>query len=449
MTSAALADVAAAPVTKADRIGSLDILRGIAVFGILLMNISAFGLVWQAYGNPLAAGGSTGVNLLLFNIMNVGFEGTMRGIFSMLFGAGIVLMTGRMERAGVGIAAADIYFRRMAWLGLFGLIHWTLLLWPGEILFAYAICGFALFVVRKVPARWQLAIGIALLAVAAVKMELGYRGTMEDAANAAGAQAVLAEGGTLDQEAQDMLDSWAETKSEYVPTKETDAMFEGWHSASYLGAVLQQLPFSFEFQWVRAPFWLAFDMVPFMLIGMALLKWQVLTAERSTRLYLVMIAVGYGIGIPLGLYELGLMRAGEFGPVASAAAGRTYQFSRLAMVFGHLGLVLCIVRLGLFGRLQRGFAAAGQMALTNYISQTLICVTLFYGFGFGLFGEFERYQLYLLVVAIAAIQMMWSIVWLRRFRFGPLEWIWRSLTYWQLQPLIRDRDRVPDALGHA
>nr|WP_232468469.1 DUF418 domain-containing protein [Croceicoccus marinus] len=107
------------------------------------------------------------------------------------------------------------------------------------------------------------------------------------------------------------------------------------------------------------------------------------------------------------------------------------------MVFGHLGLVMCVVRLGVLRRLQRGFAAAGQMALTNYIAQTLICIALFYDFGFGLYRRFERYQLYLIVLAIAAVQMAWSLVWLRHFRFGPLEWVWRSLTYLQRQPMAR------------
>lgn len=437
MTNTALADVPATPVARGARIDSLDILRGIAVFGILLMNISAFGLVWQAYGNPLAAGGASGLNLRLFEIMNVGFEGTMRGIFSMLFGAGIVLLTERMERAGAGVATADIYFRRMSWLGVFGFIHWSFLLWPGEILFAYAICGFGLFVLRGLPARWQFGIGVAILMLAAVKLGLGYYGTVEQSQAAAEAQAIVAGGGTLGEEQREALESWQETRAEFIPNEETNAMFNDWHGGSYLNAVRGQLPFSFEFQWVNAPFWLAFDMVPFMLIGMALLKWGVLSAARSTRFYAVMMAAGYAIGIPLGIYELGLLQAGEYGPVASAAASRTYQISRLAMVFGHLGLVMCFVRLGLFRRLQRGFAAAGQMALTNYIAQTVICVALFYDFGFGLYGRFERYQLYLIVLVIAAIQLAWSVAWLRNFRFGPLEWLWRSLTYLKRQPMRR------------
>ena len=120
-----------------------------------------------------------------------------------------------------------------------------------------------------------------------------------------------------------------------------------------------------------------------MLIEMALLKWGVLSAQRSAGFYGLMMVAGYGIGISLGLYELGILRAGDFGAVAAIEAGRTYQFSRLAMVAGHLGLVLAVIKLGLVKWLLQGLAAAGQMALTNYIAQTLICTTLFYSFGVG------------------------------------------------------------------
>ncbi len=426
---------AVAPVAKASRIDSLDIMRGIAVFGILLMNISAFGLIWQAYGNPYAAGGSTGLNLKLFEVMNVGFEGTMRGIFSMLFGAGIVLMTERMEKAGAGLTTAEIHFRRMGWLMVFGVIHWTLLLWTGEILFAYSICGFLLFTFRGLAPKLQFGIGFAALMIAAVLLNQGYHETMALSESATAAQAIEDSGGSLDQEQQTAITKWQEELSHSIPTEESTAMFNGWHSGSYLDAVTGQFDFSYEFQWISAPFWLFFDMMPFMLIGMALLKWGVLSADRSVRFYATMMAVGYGIGIPLGIYELGLLTAGDFGPIAGAEASRTYQFSRLAMVAGHLGLVLAVIKLGLFKWLQRGFAAAGQMALSNYIGQTLICTMLFYGFGFGLYGQFERYQLYLLVLAIAVVEISFSVIWLRNFRFGPLEWVWRSLTYWKRQPM--------------
>lgn len=435
MTVTDHAAVNAAPVTRSDRIDSLDILRGIAVFGILLMNISAFGLVWQAYGNPYVAGGSTGLNLKLFEIMNVGFEGTMRGIFSMLYGAGIVLMTERMENAGAGLTTAEIHFRRMSWLMVFGIIHWTLLLWTGEILFAYSLCGFLLFALRKLDRRVQLGIGIAALCIAGIYNNWHYGEVRETFAEASAADAARANGAELDFAQQQAIAERDGLQTHQQPSELITEMFNGWHSGSYIDAVKGQFSFSYGFQWEGAPYWLLLDMMPFMLIGMALLKWGVLSARLELRHYAAMIVAGYAVGIPLGLYELGILKAGAYSTLAAEEANRTYQISRLAMVIGHIGLVLSVVKLGWLRWLQRGFAAAGQMALTNYIGQTLICTFLFYGFGMGLYGQLERYQLYLLVAVIAVVEILFSLAWLRNFRFGPLEWVWRSLTYWKRQPM--------------
>ncbi|QKG70470.1 DUF418 domain-containing protein [Erythrobacter mangrovi] len=425
----------AAPVAKGDRIDSLDTLRGIAVFGILLMNISAFGLLWQAYGNPYAAGGSTGLDLKLFEIMNVGFEGTMRGIFSMLFGAGIVLMAGRLEKSVGGLSAADVHLRRMSWLMLFGVIHWALLLWTGEILFAYSLCGFVLFSFRNMIPRYQLAIGVAALLVAGIMNNNKYEDVRDAYAAAATAEATQAAGTELTDEQHAAIAHRDELAAHQLPNEDTTVMMEGWHSGSYLNAVRSQFDFSYDFQWTGLPYWLFFDMMPFMLIGMALLKLGVLSASLPARSYALMLVVGYAIGIPLGLYELGILQSGQYSTLVAEEANRTYQISRLAMVVGHIGLVLLVVKLGWLRWLQRGFAAAGQMALTNYIGQTLICTMLFYGFGFGLYGELTRSQLYLVVLTIAVVEMFISVLWLRSFRFGPLEWLWRSLTYWQRQPM--------------
>lgn len=211
-----------------------------------------------------------------------------------------------------------------------------------------------------------------------------------------------------------------------------------WHSGSYLNAFGGQLGFSFNFQWVGLPFFFFFDMVPFMLIGMALLRYRVLTAERPLRDYLVMMAAGYALGIPLGWHELNLLLASNFAPTAFAEANATYEISRLAMVVGHLGLFLAVIKAGLFRGLQRALAAVGQMALTNYVMQTVICTFVFYGFGLGLYGKLERHELYFVVLAIWIAELIWSPLWLRRFRFGPFEWVWRSLTYWQRQPMKLD-----------
>ena len=188
-----MTDQTVAPVSKAARVASLDVLRGISLLGILMMNITAFGLLFQAYDNPLADGGGTGIDLTVYKIINVGFEGTMRGIFSILFGAGVVLLTERMEKGGAGIMAAEIHFRRMMWMMLFGIIHWALLLWTGEILFLYSMCGLLVFAPRKLPAKVQLAVGLVLLVCAALFTSFDYRSKIEAHDKAVAAQAVQAE----------------------------------------------------------------------------------------------------------------------------------------------------------------------------------------------------------------------------------------------------------------
>lgn len=424
-----------APVTKAARIESLDVLRGIAVLGILMMNIAGFGLLPQAYGNPLADGGADGANLLAYNVMTVLFEGTMRGIFSLLFGASIVLLTERMENAGAGLMAAEIHFRRMLWMMLFGIIHWTLLLWYGEILFAYSMCGMLLFALRKLAPRIQITAALLLLILAACFQTLDYYGVAEKQTASVEAQAAKAGGATLNTSQEKAIEAWDELVGHVMPTTEAMEETRGWHNGSYWNAVTGQLPSSFEFQWTTAPFWLAFDMIPFMLLGMGLLNLGVLSAKLPTRTYVLMALAGYCIGIPLGMYELDILLEAKFETLAFAEANRTYELSRLSMVVGHLGLALLFIRSGAIKTLQHALAATGQMALSNYLMQTIICTALFYQFGFGLFGAFERYQLYFVVAAIWVAELIWSPLWLRYFRFGPFEWLWRSLTYWQRQPM--------------
>lgn len=428
---------AVAPVTKAARVESLDILRGIAVFGILAMNITAFGLLFQAYGNPTVAGRVEGPNLLAYKIINVGFEGTMRGIFSLLFGAGIVLLTERMEQAGAGIMAAEVHFRRMLWMMLFGVIHWTLLLWTGEILFAYSLCGLVLFSFRKLAPRRLLIIAGVLLLVATVMSFGGAKSLAEARETATAAQTAQAAGTKLTAEQEKAVEGWERELGHWTPTPENAAEQQAWHSGSYLDAVSGQLPGSFEFQWIGLPFFFFFDMVPFMLIGMALLKLGVLGAQRSMPFYLGMVVAGYGIGLPLGFYEMNLIVGSGFDLVAARQADTTYEISRLAMVIGHLGLLLAFIKSGLFKAFQRGMAAVGTMALSNYLMQTIICTWLFYSFGpgLGLWGQLERHELYYVVGAIWVAEFIWSVIWLKYFRFGPFEWLWRSLTYWERQPM--------------
>ncbi|ATE65547.1 DUF418 domain-containing protein [Rhizorhabdus dicambivorans] len=424
-----------APVIRADRVEALDILRGVAVLGILMMNITAFGLLFHAYGNPLAGGGADGPNLIAYKIIQVGFEGTMRGIFSLLFGASIVLLTERMEASGAGLMTAEIHFRRMLWMMLFGVIHWALLLWTGEILFAYSLCGLVLFALRKLRPGIQIAAALLLLIGAAAIQTHQYHDAVKEKAAATVAEAAKTSGAKLTTEQEAAIESWQEQLGHVTPAPEEAKAIRDIHKGSWWNAVVKQWPGSVAFQWKGAPFWLLFDMIPFMLLGMGLLKLGILGGAAPPRLYLAMALAGYGVGIPLGIYELNLVLDARFDALAFAEADRTYELSRLAMVIGHLGLLLLFIRSGIIRPLQCALAATGQMALSNYLMQTIICTALFYGFGFGLFEAFQRYQLYGVVAAIWIAELIWSPLWLRHYRFGPFEWLWRSLTYWKLQPM--------------
>jgi uncharacterized protein len=173
-----------------------------------------------------------------------------------------------------------------------------------------------------------------------------------------------------------------------------------------------------------------------MLIGMALFKTGVLSAARSSRLYAGMVAIGYGVGLPLVIA----------GGAKNFAAGWDFDYSMfygtqwnywgsIFVAAGHVGVVMLVCKSGMFGGLKRLLAAFGRMALTNYLMQTVICTTIFYGHGFGLFGSVERWQQILFVVAIWIVQLIYSPLWLRKYRFGPAEWVWRSLTYGRRQPM--------------
>ena len=332
------------PVTGLERISSIDTIRGVALFGILLMNIVGFGLP-SAYSNPTNYGGAEGLNLAVWATNNLFFEGTMRGLFSMLFGAGIVLMTGRAEARGGGIEVADIYYRRTLWLFAFGVIHGWLILWPGDILYWYGLVDLFLFAFRKVNPRTLIILGVLVLASLVPKYAFEYSQMQTAMADAQAAQLVLDEGGELDDEQQEAIDGWQEILEDHNPPAEKiQEHIDGNHGnyfeiiASYAGFLIwmQSTGFYLYFFW---------DTVGMMLIGMGLLKLGVLSGERSGRFYLTMMIVGYAIGISVNVYETRLLIDTNFDVIAFAKANLTYDLGRVPMTFGHIGLLTLICRI--------------------------------------------------------------------------------------------------------
>lgn len=399
-----------APVLASNRIGSLDVLRGFALLGILVMNMQAYAMIEAAYMNPTAYGDFNGLNRVIWAIMHLLGDLKFMAIFSMLFGAGVILLTERAEAKGRG--SAGIHYKRMLWLLVIGLVH-AYVFWYGDILVCYAVCGMIIFLLRKLPTKWLFILG----AVALIPPSLLF---------------LLA---------QVTVPFWPpESVTELMADWKPDADLVDKELAAYRGSWLDQMPYrapaSFIMQVAIIPLFFGWRAGGLMLIGMALLKSKVLTAERSTRFYMTMTIAGLGLGLPLIASGIVFNFMNDWSVKTSMFGGILFNYwGSVAVALGYVALVMLAVKVGFLNWLQAGLAAMGRTAFTNYLSQTFICTTLFYGHGFGLFGKVERWQQLALALAILAVQMIISVIWLRFLRYGPMEWLWRSLTYRRIQPM--------------
>ena len=423
--------VGSTPTTDRERIFALDALRGVAVLGILLINIIEFGLP-GAYLNPANAGGASGANLWAWIATSFFFEGTLRGLFTLLFGAGVVLYTCRLERAGLGLVSADLYLRRNLWLIAFGAFNAYVLLFDGDILFYYGAAGLLLYVFRNLPVRRLLFFAIPLLCVPTIVGTIAYVDFQDMQAQAEQVQLLQAQGSTLTTEQQRVIDDFHERLEYEQPTVETQeetvqAMRESYASAFALtsGPTFDADTFC--------------EYLGMMLLGMAFMKSGVLTAQWSSASYWRMLITGWGIGYLVNAFEIAQQVRNDFDVNSMLSAEFiTYDLGRIPLTLGHLAFIMLLIKGGWFRGAFRVLASVGRMALTNYLAHSVICLFVFTGAGLALYGQLERYQLYYLVVGIWAMQLAWSPWWLQRYRFGPAEWLWRSLTHWRRQPFKRD-----------
>jgi len=176
-----------------------------------------------------------------------------------------------------------------------------------------------------------------------------------------------------------------------------------------------------------------FDILAMMLIGMAFLKNGIFKAEQSNPYYGMMILIGYSIGLTTNFLAAKHIMSNEFSILSFSLTDISGELGRVFTTVGHIGVIMLFIKSGILQWLQRALASVGQMAFSNYIMQSLICNFIFLRFGLSLFGELQRYQLYFIVGSIWIVQLILSPLWLKYFHFGPLEWGWRSLTYWKKQ----------------
>ncbi len=421
------------PVAVTERIAAVDVLRGFALLGILGMNIYAYALPFAAYFNPLAYGATTGVNHLTWKFTYLFFDLKFMAIFSMLFGAGLILMSNRAEAAGRTFA--KIYYRRILWLLVIGLLH-AYFLWWGDILFGYAICGLLLYPFRRRSAALLIVLGAVVLLIG-MGMRVGG-GTFFAFARqqATEAEAALAAGETPNQLQEQMKKNWDELRETFDPSPATIAEEVEAYRGGYGGLFKYRAPKVLEMQTQALVFFVFWRAAGMMLLGMGLMKLGVFSARRSLRFYITCIVLGYGLGLPLVWYGAGELMAHSFDFVYDFKLGGHYNYvGSVLIALGHLGLVMLVCRSALLSGLKRRLAAVGRMALTNYLMHTILLTPIFCGFGLGLFGQIDRFGLMAFVLGMWILQLLISPIWLKHFRFGPAEWLWRSLTYRRRQPM--------------
>ncbi len=429
------AAVTASPVTRKVRIRSIDTLRGVALLGILLMNIIAFGLSYASYFNPIFDANLEGINLSTYIAMDIFVEGSMRGIFSMLFGAGFLLFITKPD-ADEDLVRG-LYFRRTVLLILIGVFNAYILVWPGDILFTYGVAGLLLYVFRHYSAKKLALISgviFALLAIMHTASHMGSRGLREEVLEIEALPASI----ELNEVQQQKLAEWDTFLDQQLFTPELVEQDLQIRKGGYIETFQFLVPFNLIIQTVGLVASGLWDALAMMLLGMAFMKWGIFNASRSMKFYLGMFVIGFGTGLPINYFEVNAFVSSGFEIYWEAANRPTYDLGRLLVAIGYIGLIMMICKSGILHLLRSALASVGQMALTNYLSQSLICNAIFMGWGFNLLGELDRFQIYYVVLGVWLFQLIVSPIWLRYFRFGPAEWLWRSLTYknkqqWRLQ----------------
>ena len=405
------------------RIVTLDIIRGIAVMGIFSVNITAFAMIEGAYFNPPAYGGADGANLALWVANLVLIDGKMRSLFSMLFGASILLVIQLAEAKGE--SPAKVHFARMAVLFAIGWLHYHLI-WFGDILKDYALVGCIAFFFRakSVRALMGWGIGFYVLGMLIFGSYLAQILQWDQAAHAAGA-------------GREVVNQWNDFAQMVYPPAPDIAKDLALYRGSWLG-IAQHFVVEKAFGWVKGTIVFGPETLGLMLFGMAGLKSGFLTGDWKNRRYKKWAVVGLTLGalasVALAYADI---QSHFYSPLVFGGFILWLAPFRVLMAAGYAALIILLTRD--LGWLSQRIAATGRAAFTNYLGTSLIATFVFYGWGLGYYGYVERWQAWLLVPTVWAIMLLWSKPWLDHFYYGPLEWVWRTLARGKLQPLRKPK----------
>jgi uncharacterized protein len=408
------------PMTD-ERHNTLDAVRGFAVMGILLMNIVSMGMPTYAYIDPLIYGNEGPADLAAWFANYVLADGKMRALFTMLFGASMVLIAERAS-AGDGREPAATHYRRMFWLFVFGMVH-AWLIWHGDILVLYAIAGSLCFLLWRANARSLWAFVLLFLAIQ-FALNLSHWSMLDTARTAASVAAPSV----------DAVANWQEMLAAQVPTASAIAA----ELAGFRGGVASvfetRAPLTMIFQTFLLSLMMA-ETLAFIGLGIVMYRNGFLLGRWSRAAYWRTIALGYMVAVPLTALVAQNLLMARFDIVALPIADTLSLLLRPFIALAHAAAIILFVQSTGARWLSVRLAAAGRMALSNYIGTSIVATTIFYGYGLGYFGHLSRWQLYAVVALIWVLILAWSKPWLDQFLYGPIEWLWRSLARGQRQPM--------------
>ncbi|VWX61513.1 DUF418 domain-containing protein [Sphingorhabdus sp. 109] len=403
------------------RFVEIDALRGFAVMGILAINIAAFAQPEMAFVNPLLSSHASNLDIAGWAANFILFDGKMRGLFSLLFGASSAMV---IERAVAGgQSAAEVHFSRMFWLALFGLVHFFLL-WMGDILFLYAGCGCILYLFRNWDAERLVKWGVIAYAVGAILLITDLAPLL-----------LLAQEAAQANPPQDVLDRIAEIYT-VMGTSPAEIAAE---TARISGGFATLLQYKIFHQWsvplenlMLGPI----ETIPLMMIGMGLYKNGFILGQENPATYRKIGVAMMAVGLPVFVALAAIAHHQNFNTLWMLNITQAWSaLPRLLMIIGYAALLIHLVQRFRDSLFVQRVAATGRAAFSNYLGTSIVMTFIFYGWGLGYFEQFGRFELQLFVVGAWLVMLLWSRPWLSRYRYGPLEWLWRSLARQRAQPM--------------
>mgnify|MGYP002395899260 CR=1 FL=1 len=408
------------PTSLSERINSLDFLRGVAVLGILIINVESFSYPdpWSPYKYGFINAVDQNTRFWVFFLA----QGKFFSMFTLLFGVGFYIFLERLERKETGLKAMDIYARRLLWLFVFGIVH-AYFIWDGDVLYHYAACGFFLFPFRSFKIKQLTAV---LLLLTGVLLYNSYERTSN--VQKQFYEYTQAIGLTVEErteEHQKSIDVWERRTQPGEPDRSDVGIpratpYQSWvanaeHTKVHKGAIFYQ--------------GILFRTLIMMILGVVLYKLGILRDYHSVKYYWPVTLFVLVVALTINYFRYYHWSFAYFEPVKEQWRGWLFTFPKEA-----LGLAYILLFNGLYQKYLKRFSVnaisyAGRMALTNYILQSIICGFIFYGYGLGKYNQYSRTELLPIVVGIWILQLTISWLWLRRFTQGPLEKLWRKLTY--------------------